>query len=276
MQKALTSGVQNARRKVTLKLRLSSNEVLINAKAAMNNAFRIAVTEAIPNMHGSGQPADVRRRSSNKIKVTGVNIRLSLSVSDETRVMIFPYEPHESVRQDYLSRVPLRTVPDAHVGEVPESMDTVMVNHHNLGLVSKHSPLMTRKAGDNVDLDSVDGTPFECRVATHAGKPIGSVFRKSFGGGNLRRNLNWDQSASSKLGMGYTAWSNHLINHYWKVAKVYEYPYECMNQVAFDRAMEMVMIVDCPSLEVQDIPETTSLVGAVIKAAVVDVYYHDI
>jgi len=114
---------------------------------------------------------DVRRRTANKILVTGVNVRASFSVCDETRVMLLPYEPHEEVRK-HLNQVPLFLEPKPSQGLVPEGFKTVMASHHALGLVDKNGPLMTKKSGAHNVLDSVDGSPYECRVATHAGKPM--------------------------------------------------------------------------------------------------------
>ena len=139
----------------------------------------------------------MRRRRSNQIVVTGVNVRASFSVSDETRVMVFPYEPHETV-QSCLNRVSLLLDPSPVDGSVPEKCATQMVPYHSMGVLSQHGPLMTKKAGDNIALDTVDGTPYECRVSTHSGKPIGTVLHHKYGGGPLRRTLNWDQGGQPK------------------------------------------------------------------------------
>lgn len=273
--KALNSGAQNERRKVTMCVKLPETQIFVNGKAAFCNCIRIPITDAIPAQAGSGHGPDVRRRRANKVVVTGVNVRASFSVSDEMRVMMVVYEPHETVRK-HLDAVPCSTVPSAVQGEVPEAIETALVPYHMLGLVSKHGPLMTRKAGSSIELDSVDQSVFESRVSTHGGKPIGSVVRKKFGGGDLRRTLNWNQAGNPKaIGMGYTAWSTHLMNEFWKLNKEFTYAYENMNDQVFERSAEMFLYVDCPSLESRDIAEETPLVGAVIRNIIVDVYFHD-
>jgi hypothetical protein len=150
VQRALNSGVQNERRKVTMELVLPQEQIFINGKQMYYNCIRIPITDAIP-----AQAA--RRRRSNKFLVTGVNVRASFSVSDETRVMIVPYEPHESVKK-YLDGVPLATEPSAAQGLVPERFATSLVPYQSMGLLSKHGPLMVKKHGDGIALDTVDGT----------------------------------------------------------------------------------------------------------------------
>lgn len=272
--KVLSSGQQNEKRKLTMELTLDQREVFINGKKAFNTCVRIPITEAIPTMGGSGDGADIRRRRANKIVVTGVNVRASFSVSDQTRIMLLPYEPHETVRA-VLKQVPMVTVPDARSGSVPEAFHTSKVPYQMVGLVSKHGPLMTKKFGSECTLDSVDGTPFECRVSTHAGKPIGPVVRKKMGGGALRRTLNWNQKGNASIGAGYTSWDVFTMNEFWKMNKVYTYMYEGTTDQVFERNAEMLMYVDCPSLESMDIKEENPLVGAFIRNVVVDVYFHD-
>ena len=188
--------------------------------------------------------------------------------------MALPYEPHESVRE-HLGKTPLATEPSAIMGHVPEYFTTNRATYDQLGLVSKHGPLMTKKSGSGLALDSADDTPYECRVSTHAGKPMGTVFREKYGGNGLRRTQNWDRDYN-KLGMGYTAWSTQIVNEYWNMGKVYTYPYEGLNEPAFERLAEMLVYIDCPLLESKEIPEDQELVGAVIRKCIVDVYFHEI
>ena len=75
----LRSGDQNDRKKVTMTLLLPDAGVYLNGKEAQNSCIRIPVTGAIPSQAGAGQGPDERRRGSNKIKVTGVNLRASFS-----------------------------------------------------------------------------------------------------------------------------------------------------------------------------------------------------
>lgn len=278
VQKVLSSGALKERRKITLELSLPQTQVFINGKASLCNSIRIPITDALPSQQGAAYSPDVRRRKENKIRVTGVNVRASFSVSDETRVMLVPYEPHESVRRQ-LETVSVVTKPDAKLGGVPEGFVTAMVPYYQLGLESEHGPLMTKKCSSNGDvsvaLDSVDGTPFESRVSTHAGKPIGAVVRKKFGGGGLRRTVNWNQDGDAEVGMGFTAWTTHTVNEYWKLGKDYSYMFEGMNRQIYDRTAEMLFYVDCPSLESREISEENALVGAVVRNVIVDIYFHD-
>lgn len=54
--------------------------------------------------------------------------------------------------------------------------------------------------------------------------------------------------------------------------------YEGKNEQVFERSAEMFLYVDCPSLESKEIREGDNgegtLVGAVIRNVVVDVYFH--
>ena len=259
---------------MTIELTRPESKVFINGKRSLCNSIRIPITDALPSQQGATQGPDVRRRQSNSIIVTGVNVRASFAVSDETRVMLVPYEPHGSVRR-YLDGVSVVTEPDAKLGCVPEGFSTEMVPYHLLGLVSEHGPLMTKKSSGGVTLDSVDGTPFESRVSTHAGKPIGAVVRKKFGGGGLRRTVNWNQDGDAEVGMGYTAWTTHTVNEFWKLNKDYTYMYEGLNRQTFERSAEMLLYVDCPSLESREIGEEAALVGAVVRNVIVDIYFHD-
>ncbi|KAL2052838.1 hypothetical protein ABVK25_006777 [Lepraria finkii] len=274
VQKVLSSGALKERRKITLELSLSQTQVFINSKASLCNSIRIPITDALPSQQGAAYSPDVRRRSSNKIVVTGVNVRASFSVSDENRVMLMPYEPHESVRR-HLETVSVLMEPDVKQGAVPEAFATHMVPFQHLGLVSEHGPLMTKKSGNGVVLDSVDGSPFESRVSTHAGKPMGAVVRKKFGGGGLRRTVNWNQDGDAEVGMGFTAWTTHTLNEYWKLGKEYKYMFELSNRPVFERSVEMFLYVDCPSLESKEISEENALVGAVVRNVIVDIYFHD-
>jgi hypothetical protein len=271
VQKVLKTGVQNERRKLTMELMLPETQVFINGKQSFNNCIRIPITDAIPAQASS---PDQRRRGSNKITLTGVNVRMSLSVSDDTRVMMLVYEPHESVRKS-LDTVPLVLEPSAALGFVPEVCNTKIVPFEQMGLVSRHGPFMTKKAGDGIALDSVDRTLFECRISTHAGKPVGPVVRQKFGGG-LSRTLNWDQGGQAKgVGLGYTAWKVCTLNEYWPLNKVYTYMYEGMTAQVFDRSAEILVYVDCPSLQSKQISDEVPLVGAVVRNVVVDFYYRD-
>ena len=279
VQKVLNSGAQNERRKVTMELVMEQKKIYVNGKAAFNNFVRIPITDAIPAQQGAGQGPDVRRRRANKIIITGVNVRASFSVSEETRVMVLPYEPHEHVRR-HLEKIPLHTSPDAKAGEVPEAFSTYMVPYQSTGIVSEHGPLMTKKSGQGIALDTADDTLFESRVSSHAGKPIGVVVRKKFGGGSLRRTLNWNQGGKPEaVGAGYTAWTTHMVNEYWKMNRECTYMYEGANNQVFERGVEMFMYVDCPSLQRVDIQSASEggadLVGAEIRKVIVDVYFHD-
>lgn len=258
-----------------MELMLPESQVFINGKQMYHNCIRIPITGAIPAQAGVGQGSDVRRRRSNKIVVTGVNVRASFSASDETRVLLLPYEPHDDVKK-YLNGVPLATEPSAADGLVPERFATRLVPYQSMGLLSKHGPLMVKKQGDTIALDTVDGTVYECRISTHSGKPIGPVVRKKFGGGALRRTLNWNHGgAPNGVGMGYTAWTTHVLNEYWKLNKEYTYMYEGSTDQTFERDAEMFLYIDCPSLESKEIDEDTPLVGAVVRNVIVDIYYHD-
>lgn len=276
VRKELQSGAQNERKKVTMALRLPETGVYANGKMQLNNCIRIPITSSIPSQAGAGDGPDERRRESNKIKVTGVNVRASFSVSDEMRLMMFVYEPHQTV-QRHLNTVGLATVPSATEGYIPEEFATMMAPFGTLGLVSKHGPLMVKKAGETLVLDSVDGSIFESRVAKHAGRPIGAVVRKKFGGGGLRRTLNWNQSAAEGVGLGYTAWSTHMVNEYFELNKTYSYMYECVNDQQFERNVEMLLYVDCPSEEgLKMASKAQELMGARIRNVIVDIYYHDL
>lgn len=273
VQKVFNTGAHREKRKVTMELCLPDTGVYVNGKAAFNNMIRIPITAALPPMGGVGQGADVRRRGSNKLWMTGINVRASFSVSDETRVMLLPYEPHESVARD-LASVGVSMEPDPRLGEVPEVLRTRMVPAASLGMLSKHGPLMVKKSGSGIALDSVDGSVYECRMSSHAGKPVGAAYKTKFGSG-LRRTLNWDQSAAAGVGLGYTAWSTHMLNQYWKVEKAYTYMYEGQNDQIFDRNTEMFLYIDCPSEQAREIPEGTPIVGARVRNVIVDIYFHD-
>ena len=274
VHKALSAGAQNERRKVTMELVLPDRSIYINGKKSLLNCLRLPITDAIPAQSGAGQGSDVRRRRSNKIVVTGVSVRASLAVLDETRLMVFPYEPHESVRA-HLRKTSLAMEPNPRNGEVPEKFSTVRQTHYALGMVSKHGPLMTKKSGTDIALDTADGTPFECRLSTHAGKPIGMVQRKKYGAGNLRRTQNWDQPGSKNVVAGFTSWPTHTFNEYWKLNKEYTYMHEGLNEQVFDRGAELFMYADCPSLQSKEIQEEDEVEGAVLRSVIVDIYYHD-
>jgi hypothetical protein len=278
VQKVLNSGAQNELRKVTLELLMDKRQIFVNGKGSGNNCLRIPVTVAIPAMAGPACSPDVRRRGSNKIMVTGVSVRVSVSASDETRMMVLLYEPHETVRK-HLEMVSLQTLPNAEVGFTPEKFQTELVAYYNLGLVSKHGPLMTRRCGIGLALDSVDGTPFESRVATHPGRPMGKAMRKVFGGGGLRRTVNWDQ-ASSEMGAGYTTWTTHRAMNHWTINKQYTYSHECESDPVFRGNLELLLYIDCPSLVGnpiggEPVDDETQVVGAVVRNVLVDVYFHD-
>jgi len=173
IQKALSSGAQNERRKLTMEMNLGCDgpcPIFINTKHAFDTCARIPVTAAIPAMSGSGSVSDVRRRGANKILVTGVNIRASFSVSDETRVMFFLYEPHATVRE-HLDLVRLSINPSPRQGLVPEGFKTVMASHYDLGLVDKHGPLMTKKMGPDNPSAFPRASPLDTRTATHPPNP---------------------------------------------------------------------------------------------------------
>ena len=274
VSRILSSGAQNEKRKVTLEMLVEEPNIFINGKDALKTCLRLPITDAIPAMAGVGHGPDVRRRTSNKIVVTGVNVRASFSASDETRVMLMAYEPHGTVLEHLKTHAPIQTEPSAVAGMVPERFTSKRVGHFDMALVSKHGPLMTKKWGKGLALDTVDGTVFECRTSTHAGKPIGAVFKKKFGGG-LRRTVNWDQTGQPAVGKGYTAWTTHTINEYWKLGKEYTYSHEVLNDQVFERSAELLLYVDCPSEQRDEIDEDTVLIGAVMRSVIVDIYYHD-
>ena len=98
VQKVLNSGALNEPRKVTMTLSLSETQIYINGKAAFNNCIRIPITAAIPAMAGASFSPDIRRKGTNKVVVTAVNVRLSFAKSNKTRVILFLYKSYKSVR----------------------------------------------------------------------------------------------------------------------------------------------------------------------------------
>lgn len=72
--------------------------------------------------------------------------------------------------------------------------------------------------------------------------------------------MNWDQSAAEGVGPGFTAWTTHKVNEHWKLNKTYTYVYEGQNDQVFERSAEMLLFVDCPSLQSLEIPEERELV----------------
>ena len=276
VRSAIMSGESSERKKVTMELSLPESGVYMNGKERMNSCIRVPITTSLPSMAGAGDGPDVRRRESNAIMLTGVNVRISLSVSDETRFMMLLYEPGSSVQASLDRAVPVKTIPSAADGYVPEQMETALVPFEMLGLVSKDGPFMVKKFGKGILLDSADGTVFESRLSTHSGKPIGPVVRKKFGQSGLRRTLNWNQSAAQGVGLGYTAWNTVLVNEWVPLKKKYTYMYEMSNEQAIDRNAEVLLYIDCPSEGGALIPEGVSAVGARIRNVVVDLYYHDV
>lgn len=283
VKRIMSSGKLSPTDKVTLTIDFWAEldpKILVNGKPSLFNYTRLPVTRAIPCMPTDTCGADLRRRSSNKIQVVGVSVRLSLLVSEQTRVMMFVYEPHEEVRRTLDANAPIVTDPDVRIpGAVPEVFRTRRVSFFDAGIVSKHGPLMVRRAGEGEVLDSGDGTPFESRVATHGGKPIGrllnssgSVYRKKFGGG-LARTVNWDNSAVEEVGAGAQGWTTHLINEYWRLEKPYTYARENSGEQLFERDVEVGLYIDCPSADGrhEDV-EQKELVGAIMRNVVVDVY----
>lgn len=278
VNRVLKSGVQNESRKVTISFDLSShndqyNEHYVGGKYKGFTCFRIPITDAIPAMSGSSQVPDVRRRGTNKLVVSAVNVRWSLCVTDETRVMMFPYEPHDRVREK-LNAVPVALEPSAQDGNVPEKGRAQLVPYQMMGVISKHGPLMVRKSQrDILELDSVDGSPYECRLSTHAGKPIGKVSRKVFGRGRgSNRTTNWDQTGED-TGMGFIHGTNEIINEFWRMKQTYDYAHEAMNEPNSHRTMELFVCIDCPSTI--NLEGTQDIVGAKTRGLVLDIYYHD-
>ena len=109
-------------------------------------------------------------------------------------MMAFPYELHGTILRSLHKNAEVKTSPSTRDGLVAEKFSSPRVGYEQMGLLSKHGPLMTKKWGGGLALNTGDGTVFECRTLTHAGKSIGPVFKKKFGGG-LRRTQNWDQGA---------------------------------------------------------------------------------
>ena len=288
VKRVMSSGKHIPTEKVTLSVDfwdgLSPN-ILVNGKQSLSNFTRLPITRAIPCMPIEPCGADFRRRTSNKIQIIGVSVRLSLLVSEQTRVMMFVYEPHEEVRRALDASAPIITDPDVRIpGAVPEAFRTPRVSFLHAGLVSKHGPLMVRRAGEGEVLDSVDGSLFESRVATHGGKPIGRllnhggesggvVYRKKFGGG-LARTVNWDNSAVEEVGAGAQGWTTHLIQEYWELRKPYTYVSENSSQQLFERDVEVGLYIDCPSADGRhESVEDKELIGAMMRNLIVDVYY---
>ncbi|KAL2052839.1 hypothetical protein ABVK25_006778 [Lepraria finkii] len=81
VQKVLSSRALKERRKVTLELSLSQTQVFINGKASLYNTIWIPITDVIPSQQGTGYSSDVRRRRSNKIVVTGVNVVVRTAIA---------------------------------------------------------------------------------------------------------------------------------------------------------------------------------------------------
>ena len=291
MKRIMSSGKLSPTEKVTLSIDFWEEldpKILVNGKPSLFNFTRLPVTRAIPCMPTEACGPDFRRRTSNKIQVIGVSVRLSLLVSEQTRVMMFVYEPHDEVRRTLDANAPIVTDPDVRIpGAVPEAFRTRRVSFFDAGLVSKHGPLMVRRAGEGEVLDSVDGTLFESRVATHGGKPIGRllkqdgesggvVYRKKFGGG-LARTVNWDNSAVEEVGAGAQGWTTHLISEYWELRKPYTYVSENSSEQLFERDVEVGLYIDCPSVDGRhkDV-EDKELIGAMMRNLVVDVYYKNV
>ncbi len=194
---------------------------------------------------------------------------------------------HEEVRRALDANAPIVTDPDVRIpGAVPKVFRTPRVSIFNAGLVSKHGPLMVRRAGEGEVLDLVDGSLFKSRLTTYGGKPIGRllthggesggvIFWKKFGGG-LARTVNWDNSAVEEVGAGAQGWTTHLINEYWRLDKPYTYVCENSSEQLFERDVEVGLYIDCPSADGRHEALEKELVGAMMRNLVVDAYYKNL
>ena len=277
VRKYLASGLHNERRHICVRVETSPNVVLINTQDRMLSCIRVPITGLIPPMGGA---PDVRRRGSNKVEVTGVSLRVGIRAADPTRVMWLIYEPHESLQAHVNTHVPVKVERELESDMVPKkgivqsTIFTSMSSYWDIGLASKHGPLAVRKLSEGgVEFDSPDGGPYTSRVSSHAGRPIGKVEKETYAGGG-GRTQNWNQGAAAeKVGAGWTPTKDYLFSRYWVLDKKYTYSDEESTMPAWDRSMELLVYVDCPS-GMDGWNDQQPVVGANFKM-LVDIYYHD-
>jgi len=287
MKKMISSGELRESQKATYDITLSQRSVFVNTKEAFNNTICVPLTQMIPAQQACGQGPDDRFRRSNSVTIRGISVRLSLSVSDETRVVAFPYEPHESIWRN-ISQAPRAltvntgaSTKQVGVAGVADTVATIMFPFEKSGLTSEHGPFMTRKGCVDVGgkpqyrLDSPDGTPLDCRISTGSSRPLGGVVKKTFAASGLQRTVNFDNSAKEDVGQGYTQWRTVTVSEYWKLDKKYVYGYEGDSQPMWERPLELLLCIDCPSMEKVNaaLDENTPVVGAYIRGFSVDIYY---
>lgn len=221
--------------------------VFRDGRLALRNSIRLPVTQAIPMPEWLGQ---------NKVVVETVCLRLTLAVAEETRMMAFLYEPHEEVRKQ-LDATVLVKEQNVRPEHVPVSFATKRVSFDETGLVSKYGPLMVRKDGSSSILDSSDGTPFESRVTTGVGKPIGDVKRERFEWHGTTHNMR----------------TTHNVKWLWELKEGCVYAPVGWEHRASAGGTEMLLYIDSPATGVNTL-DMTSSAAATFSSMVVDIYYY--
>jgi hypothetical protein len=166
----------------SIQLRGFPNEVPIYERCELGNCsyFRVPVTLAIPPQQMPKAGPDSRWRKGDKVFVTGVSFRASLSFSVSMELMAVCYPAHVqkapiALRGDpncvFEYGVPHK---DASNGTRLLTLEeTNLLNEDKEGPFRVVSGLSLESRDIAKVLDSTDQTPFNCRIADGRGAPIG-------------------------------------------------------------------------------------------------------
>ena len=233
------------RKKVTLRANLAFLKQDAGKGGMPCDTVRLPITQAIPVMTGI---VDVRRRESNKVRVSGFNVRMSMLTKCEVRLMVLVFEPHDSI-VEHLQQSPLDFQPPSDDSRVSEKFTSLYRSHSSCGLISEHGPLRVMKDANRLVLDSVDKSVYESRLAAHEGKPL-AQFKQTY------------PSTETLV----------TVNEYFKLDRKYSYTYEGGAQTNFNRDLEALLVVDFPTLPSE---KTTEAMSHVMKGLIIDVYWQD-
>ncbi|KAF7887848.1 uncharacterized protein EAF01_011002 [Botrytis porri] len=285
-------------------------EVFIQGRRVDDRYVMLPISEAVPPRMSRLADGDGRFRTSEKVLIKGVSVRMTISQAERLRIQAFAFQ--NTVRRgdtvvasavnrpwgDRRVLLPIEGIaavpaPMAHICyEVMDKRD-VMGTHstsplgRQLGL--HDGPFATRRGVDNgidsIEWKSVDGTSFTSRYSKDVGRPVGQVQVQIDGKkrGKPSRTLNMlmevpslmrtvgFNATSSALGSGWIATKHHLVEISIKLNKVVEYRQGLNAVPVSELPYELFLAIDSPR-SLNEAGKADTVAGAV-TAMEYKIYY---
>lgn len=158
--------------------------VFSSGQYAEHNYLRIPVTDAIMGERVGHDPPDHRQHTTKEVYIKGVGIKFNVIYVRSGQLMAICYPARvqgrtglkeESVDMKGLDATEESGYFMAGVKTGEKGSDCRLLDVAETGMVSEEGPFAVRSGARGLEMDSVDGSLFNCSLSKHGGKPRGTV-----------------------------------------------------------------------------------------------------